>query len=144
VAACLIGVLYAAISAYWGAGGAWLLDTVGGTLARRAHDESGGLLLAVWAAVALKLLAAALAPASARVSIGSPWRPRVRIAAWSAAAVLTTYGLVLTMVGLLVRAGVIAAGRNADHRALAWHAYLWDPWFLLWGCLMTAALYRTR
>ena len=35
-------------------------------------------------------------------------------------------------------------GAGADHRALAWHAYLWDPWFLLWGLLVTAALLRGR
>jgi len=33
---------------------------------------------------------------------------------------------------------------GADHRALAWHAYLWDPWFLVWGVLVTAALLRSR
>jgi hypothetical protein len=40
--------------------------------------------------------------------------------------------------------GVIAAAASADHRALAWHAYLWDPWFLLSGVLVTAALVRFR
>jgi hypothetical protein len=33
---------------------------------------------------------------------------------------------------------------SADHRALAWRAYLWDPWFLVWGLLVTAALLRSR
>jgi hypothetical protein len=27
-----------------------------------------------------------------------------------------------------------------DHRALAWHTYLWDPWFLMWGLLVAGAL----
>jgi hypothetical protein len=36
--------------------------------------------------------------------------------------------------GLLVQADVIHASVTADHRALAWHAYLWDPWFLIWDC----------
>jgi hypothetical protein len=59
---------------------------------------------------------------------------------WIEAAVLTTYGLVLTAVGLLVQAHVIHASATADHRALAWHAYLWDPWFLIWGLLVFGAL----
>ncbi|PZS36509.1 MAG: hypothetical protein DLM59_01075 [Pseudonocardiales bacterium] len=46
--------------------------------------------------------------------------------------------------GLMVQFGVIAASASADHRALAWHAYLWDPWFLVWGLLVTAALLRAR
>ena len=33
---------------------------------------------------------------------------------------------------------------HADRRALTWHAYLWDPWFLLWGLLVLAALCRDR
>src|SRR5664280_389388 len=41
----------------------------------------------------------------------------------------------------LLQADVIYATRDADHRALAWHAYLWDPWFLGWGLLLTAALW---
>ena len=33
------------------------------------------------------------------------------------------------------KAGAITADPSADYRALAWHAYLWDPWFLIWGLL---------
>jgi len=51
--------------------------------------------------------------------------------AWFEAAVLVIYGLVPTTVGLMVQLGIIAASASADHRALAWHAYLWDPWFLV-------------
>jgi hypothetical protein len=47
-------------------------------------------------------------------------------------------------VGLLVQAGLIGTPGGADHRALAWHAYLWDPGFLVWGVLVTAALLRSR
>ena len=47
------------------------------------------------------------------------------------AVVFTTYGFALTAVGLLVQAHVIHASATADRRALAWHAYLWDPWFLI-------------
>src|SRR5260370_24533774 len=64
--------------------------------------------------------------------------------AWLEAAIRTIYGLVLTGAGLLVQSGAIASAASADHRALAGHAYLWDPWFLLWGVLVTAALVRSR
>jgi hypothetical protein len=62
--------------------------------------------------------------------------------AWAGALTLTLSGLVLTAVGLLVQSGLIRAGAGADHRALAWHAYLWEPWFLRWGLFATAALLR--
>jgi hypothetical protein len=81
---------------------------------------------------------------SADTSAGSG-RPRlIRALTWVEALILTVYGLVWTAVGLLVQAGVIGTAATADHRALEWHAYLWDPWFLVWGLLVTAALMRSR
>jgi len=64
--------------------------------------------------------------------------------AWLEAGILTLYGLVLTTAGLLVQADLLHASADADHRALAWHAYLWDPWFLIWGLLVAVALLRSR
>jgi hypothetical protein len=52
---------------------------------------------------------------------------------WIAAVGLIAYGGVLTVAGLVVQAGLFDAAVHADERALAWHAYLWDPWFALWG-----------
>ena len=140
-----VGLLYAAISLYWGAGGTWLLDTVGSGLGK-GHGGSALVVLAVWLAVGLKVIAAVLPllAVTADTSTGSR-RPRlIRALAWIEALILTVYGLAWTAVGLLVQAGVIAASATADHRALEWHAYLWDPWFLVWGLLVTAALLRSR
>ncbi|HEY2595515.1 MAG TPA: hypothetical protein VGK33_16610 [Chloroflexota bacterium] len=110
----MLAALYAAVSAYWGAGGTALLDTIGGTLEREGRARSAGLLAVVWLTVLLKL----------------------------AAVVLVLYGGVLTLIGLLVQADVVHASAHADHTALRWHAFLWDPWFLLWGLLLAAALTR--
>jgi hypothetical protein len=41
------------------------------------------------------------------------------VLAWLEVAILNIYGLVLTIAGLLVQSGVIAAAARADHRALA-------------------------
>jgi hypothetical protein len=149
-AAFAVGLLYAAISVYWGAGGTWLLDTVGSSLGK-GHGGSALVVLAVWVAVGLKVIAAVLPllAVTADTSTGSRW-PRlirarlIRALAWIEALILTVYGLVWTAVGLLVQAGVIGTAATADHRALEWHAYLWDPWFLVWGLLVTTALLRSR
>jgi hypothetical protein len=144
-AALLVGLAYAGISGYWGLGGTWLLDTVGGPLAVGGRAGSTGVMAAVWGAAGLKVIAAALPVlATGRAAASWPRRGRrtVLVLAWAGALILTLYGLVLTAVGLLVQFGLIRAGAGADHRALAWHAYLWDPWFLLWGLLATAALLR--
>ena len=93
----------------------------------------------------LKFIGAILPLAAVGVT---PWRRarkrQMRVLAWTEAGILTIYGLVLAGAGWLAQSGVIASAASADHRALAWHAYLWDPWFLLWGVLVTAALVRSR
>jgi hypothetical protein len=139
-AGCAVGVLYAAVSVYWGLGGTWLVDTVGGSLAKRGRAGDAAVLAAVWAAAAVKLTASLLPLAAVRGRGGRA----VWILAWLAAGILVLYGLVLSVAGWLVRAGIVHASAHADRRALAWHAYLWDPWFLVWGLLIAAALARAR
>ena len=148
-AACGAGLAYAAVSVYWALGGTWLLDTVGGTLEQQGRAGNPGIILAVCAAAGLKVIGAivplaAVGAASVQATIAGRRRARVRVLAWLEAAILTIYGLVLTVAGLLVQSGAIAPAASADRRALAWHAYLWDPWFLLWGALAAAALARSR
>jgi uncharacterized membrane protein len=125
-------------------GGTWLLDTIGGSLAEQGRAGNPGVMLAVWGAVVVKMIAAVL-PLIALRGLTGPARDRtVWVLAWVAAAILLVYGLVQTAVGLLVQADVIHASATVDHRALAWHAYLWDPWFLIWGLLVEGALLRGR
>jgi hypothetical protein len=50
-----------------------------------------------------------------------------------AAVVLVLYGGVLTLIGLLLQAEIVHASAHANHKSLRWHAFLWDPWFLVWG-----------
>lgn len=45
---------------------------------------------------------------------------------------------------MMVQTGIIHAAGDTDERALAWHAYFWDPWFALWGVAFVVALWRTR
>ena len=63
---------------------------------------------------------------------------------WIEAAILVGYGLVLTASGLPVQVGVMKAAAHADRLAMKWHAYLWDPWFLIWGIFVFLALWRSR
>ena len=146
-ASCAVGLTYAAVSVYWAAGGTWLLNTVGGTLVHPGGADGAGIIVAVWGAAVLKTAGALLPLAAAGVT---PWpsavrrRRQVGALAWAEAGLLTVYGLVLAGAGWLEQAGVVAPGASADHRAVAWHAYLWDPWFLVWGLLVTAALLRSR
>jgi hypothetical protein len=147
LAGLVAGLAYAAISVYWGAGGRWLLNTVGISLSQPGQAGHLAALAAVWGAAAVKA-AAALLPLLAigvwpRTANGG-LRRLARVLAWIEAAILTGYGLVPTATGLLVQAGVIKAAAHADRLALKWHAYLWDPWFLIWGIFVFLALWRSR
>lgn len=143
-AALAVGLAYAAISAYWATGGTWLLGTVGGIFERLGHSASPGVLAGLWAVALVKVVAAGLALAAVRGLGPASVRRAVRRLAWVAGLVLAAYGLVLTVPGLAIQAGMLHAGAHADRRALAWHAYLWDPWFLVWGLLVLAALRASR
>nr|MDT0666712.1 hypothetical protein [Micromonospora sp. DSM 115978] len=49
------------------------------------------------------------------------------------------YGAVLVVAAALVESGLIATDADTDWKALRWHLYVWDPWFLVWGLLLGAA-----
>jgi hypothetical protein len=147
LAGLAVGLAYAAIVVYWAVGGRWLLNTVGISLSQPGQAGHLATLLAVWGAAAVKAVAAVL-PLLAigvwpRTANGGP-RRLARVLTWIEAAILTGYGLVLTASGLLVQGGVIEAVAHADRLALKWHAYLWDPWFLIWGLFVFLALWRSR
>ena len=77
-AAFVLGLLYAAVSVYWALGGTWLLATVGGALQRQGRTAI--LVLAVWAAVVIKMVAAVL-PLLALRRVTSPgWNRAVSAA----------------------------------------------------------------
>jgi hypothetical protein len=138
--ALVVGLGYAAVSGYWASGGTQLLDTVGGVFDRAGRSPGAGVAMLLWLVVAIKVLAAAMPLLALRRAVGPSPHRLVWVLAWIEAAILTIYGLVLTTAGLFVQAGIVRAGSDADNRALAWHAYLWDPWFLAWGLFVVAAL----
>ncbi|MGI9092281.1 MAG: DUF3995 domain-containing protein [Mycobacteriales bacterium] len=144
VLALVVGGGYAVVSGYWAVGGTGLLDTVGGVFQRAGRSGGTAVVVALWIVVAIKLIAAVLPLLVLRPALRRGWRRVVWTLAWVDAVILTLYGLVLTTTGLLVQADVVQATNGADHRALAWHAYLWDPWFLVWGLLVGAALLCRR
>jgi hypothetical protein len=142
-AALVVGLAYAAVSAYWAVGGTWLLDAVGGSFERWGRSGGAGVVLLLSVVVVIKVVAAVL-PLLVVYGVGpSSTRRAVRWLAWADGLILTVYGLVLTAAGLAIQAGIVPAASHANHRALEWHAYLWDPWFLVWGLLAIVALRRT-
>ena len=147
LAGLVVGLAYAAISVYWAVGGRWLLNTVGISLSRPGQAGHLAALLAVWGAAGVKAVAAVLPLLAIGVwprTANGGLRRLARVLIWVEAAILVSYGVVLTASGLLVQAGVIKVAAHADRLALKWHAYLWDPWFLIWGIFVFLALWRSR
>ncbi len=144
----MLGLGSAVVSLGWGLGGTFLLDTVGGEIEQAARAGTPLALAAIVVVVAVKVVAAllpgwAVSPDGSEV-FPSARRRVVRAVAWVEALLLTGYGAVMTAGGLLVVTGVIAAAPGADLKAIAWHTFLWDPWFLLWGLAATVALLASR
>ncbi len=146
VVAAVLGSASATISAYWAFGGTELLDTVGGTFERWGRERGSVVVLALIGVALLKLVVAMAAPILA--GLGRPpasMTGRVpRVLGWIAAITMTLYGGILTTAGVLVELGAIDPAADADRHAIAWHAWFWDPWFLLWGIAFVIVLWRTR
>ena len=128
----------AAVSAYWALGGDALLDTVGGEIEEWGRDRQPGLSSAsCGSSSAIKTGVALAAP----ILAAPPGRfPRwmigrlPRILAGSLGSFSSGYGGVLTAAGLLIpRRPDSVPSQDSDQRALAWHTFLWDPWFAVWG-----------
>ena len=113
-----------------------LLDTVGGAARGVQSLPVGASTVLVLAAVAKGALA--LAPLRLAVSRV----PAVRGLLGLLALALGAYGVLLTVAGLVALTGVL--GPVEAPLALAGHALLWDPLFLLWGLALTGWLWLTR
>jgi hypothetical protein len=148
----VLGTGHAAVSAYWLTGGTALLDTIGESLEEWVRDRSATAAAAVAAVVVVKLVTAALGPLVAAAARpvhpgGSPappaggscarWRGSRRRSSCCTAACSLRWAW-------RSRRGIVSTAADADERALAWHAWLGDPWFLAWGPALTATLWWTR
>ena len=143
-AACVWGLIFAAISFYWGSGGRHGLDTIGGSIERMALAGDTSIFIAVWATGLLKVAGAVLALALVR-----PWGRRlprrpVTLLGWFAAILLTLYGGLLVLGDALAASGVLKSSKPIDWKPLLWHLWVWDMSFFIWGLLFAVALWRFR
>jgi Protein of unknown function (DUF3995) len=140
--ACGWGLVFAAISFYWGSGGTLGLDTIGGSIESmgRAHDPI--ILVGVWVTGFMKVLGALFA-----LALVSDWGTRlprrlIAILGWAAAAVLTLYGGSWVLVEALVASGVVRPAEPVAWKPLLWHLYVWDMSWLVWGLLFGLAAWH--
>ncbi|MGP6173790.1 DUF3995 domain-containing protein [Corynebacterium sp. A21] len=131
--AALAGCLHGAASVYWGLGGQWLLNTVG-------EQVTGRFVGMGWLLLILGALKISFALLPLRLIDAPPWR----WCYWLGAAVLIIWGGMNTVVANLILVEVIPRGAQFDFAAMAGHAWLWDPLFLLWGTALVVGLLATQ
>jgi hypothetical protein len=137
--ACAWAVIFALMSLYWAAGGLIGGETLGVEIDRLAHQRAASLLAELWAAFALKALAAVLA-----LALVEPWgrrvpRPLLLLLGWATGAGITVYAVACLVQHALMATGAIRTPDTLGTHALPWHLWLWDPFWLAGGLLFVAA-----
>lgn len=134
----VLGCIHAGFSLYWGAGGTWLVWSLGSTLLETFQGNEWLLV-----PVAGVKLVGALAPVVLAFRRWPAYR-LTRGMCWLGALVLILWGGLNTIVGNLVLAGLIHNPSGYDRPGMIGHAYLWDPLFLAWGIALAFGLFATR
>lgn len=136
IVAAVLGAGHGAFSLYWAVGGQWLLTTVG-EVAQQFQDR-------LWLLIPVGLVkVAAGAGPWLLARWGWPLRPVSRAICWLGAAVLIGWGGLSAAVAQLVLAGAITPDGGFDRPSMLGHAWLWDPWFVLWGMALVMGLLAT-
>lgn len=141
--ALIAGLVHAAASFYWAAGGRFLLDTVG---AWAVHAAENSPVAARWAMAGLGVVKTIAAVIPYGVSRGWVPLPRFwRAVSWVGGSVLVLYGAVNIVVSGAVLTGIAPSPPSGiDSAAMLGHVALWDPLFLIWGLALLAWLTVTR
>lgn len=138
IAAGALGIIHAAFSLHWAAGGEVLAWSLGTDLLDRFRGREWLL-----APIGCIKLCAALAPLML-ARAGWPLRRLTRSACWAGAIVLAGWGGLNTVVAHLVLTGAIRPESGFDRAGMIGHAYLWDPLFLAWGVALAMGLIASR
>lgn len=142
--ASALAIASAGFSVFWTFGGTLLLDTVGGSIEVLARSRSSSAL-ALGAATSLAKLGAAVSA----VALVRPWGrcvpERVLLGVNGlVSALLIGWGGANVLAGTLALTGMISPADGLDERALRWHVFVWDLWFLVWGVALARALVGWR
>lgn len=134
--ACALGIVHAAFSGYWAAGGRWMLDTVGAFATEWVDAEPTTARTALLALTAIKLAAAVLPLLAVQGRI--PLRGPILAVSWAGSTVLVLWG------GLSFAGAVIGLIASADNRGVKIGHLFFDGIFLLWGAALLAGLIIDR
>ena len=140
--ALFLGLGHTAFSLYWAVGGTWLLDTVGQWAVTAQQQTPGQAFFVLMAVTVLKAAAASIPVAVEYDKIRG--RRFWRLVSWVGGIGLMLYGGINSVVAISVLTGLVAPEAGFDERAMFGHAFLWDPWFFVWGLTLVTSLALTR
>jgi hypothetical protein len=143
-AACAWAGIFALMSLYWAAGGMVGSETLGVEIDRLAHERDASFVGELWAAFALKLVAAALA-----LALVEPWGRRLPrrlllVLGWGTGAGITLYAVANFVQHTLMVTDAIRTPEALGTKAVPWHLALWDPFWFVGGLLFLAATHAFR
>jgi hypothetical protein len=129
------------MSLYRAAGGLVGGETLGVEIDRLAHERDASFVAGLWAAFALKALAATLALA---LAIVQPWgrrlpRRMLLVLGGATGVGITLYALANLLQHALMATGATSTPDALGTHALPWHLALWDPFWLAGGLLFLLA-----
>lgn len=116
-------------------------DAFAAHFAKLARERDTGFILVLWIAVLAKAAGVAVGLAWLRPSAG-PGKGALSAVTMVSGLALLGYGLVDLLESVLMSAGVLAVPSSLGERALAWHEWLWNPYWIIGGLLFLAL--RTR
>ncbi|MDV6260219.1 DUF3995 domain-containing protein [Rhodococcoides yunnanense] len=153
--ACALGIVHAVFSAYWAAGGRWMLDTVGAFATEWVDSEPATARTALLV-LALVKLAAAILPALAYMNRprlaaqNRTWLPSLILGiSWPGSVLLILWGgasFVGAVIGLVVSDENLDPGRSAGSSpdGVKYGHLFFDGIFLAWGAALLTALILSR
>ncbi|MGI8428013.1 MAG: DUF3995 domain-containing protein [Solirubrobacteraceae bacterium] len=120
-------------------GSAFGADTFAAAFARLARASDAGFIAILWLAVVAKALGGMLALAPTR-RWGRWLRHRpLTIATYAVGVLVFLYGAINLIEHLLMKTDATTIPASLGARALPWHLWLWDPYWILGGVLFLAA-----
>jgi hypothetical protein len=132
-------VIFALMTLYWAAGGLFGGETLGVEIDRLAHERDASFVAGLWAAFALKALAAMLALALVEPRGRRLPRRLLLVLGGATGAGITLYAVANLAQHALMATGAISTPDALGPEALPWHLALWDPFWLVGGLLFLLA-----